>query len=96
MKTDTYVRHRRGLCRQAPVGGPARASLITATLRHAARGARRTWAEPAFLAVSELRLETDPPLPLDVDGEIRGHTPARIALAPETLRVMVDRGFPDT
>jgi diacylglycerol kinase (ATP) len=78
------------------LGGPGRASLITATLWHVARGARRTWAEPAFLAVSELRLETDPPLPLDVDGEIRGHTPARIALAPEALRVMVDRDSPNT
>jgi YegS/Rv2252/BmrU family lipid kinase len=78
------------------LGGPGRASLITATLWHVSRGARRTWAEPAFLAVSELRLETDPPLPLDVDGEICGHTPVRIALAPEALQVMVDRDFPDT
>ena len=61
-----------------------------------ASGARRTWAEPAFLAVSKLWLETDPPLPLDVDGEIHGHTPTRIALAPEALRVMVHRDFIDT
>jgi diacylglycerol kinase (ATP) len=46
-----------------------------------ARGARRTWAEPAFLAVSELWLETDPPLPLDIDGEIRGHPAARARAA---------------
>jgi diacylglycerol kinase (ATP) len=51
--------------------------------------------EPAFLAVSELWLETDPSLPLDVDGEIRGYTPARVALAAEALRVMVAPGFPD-
>lgn len=78
------------------LGDAGRASLITATLGHVARGARRTWAEPAFLAVSELWLETDPPLPLDVDGEIAGCTPVRIALAPEALRVMVHRDFPDT
>lgn len=78
------------------LGGAGRASLITATLWHVARGARRTWAEPAFLAVSELRLETDPPLPLDIDGEIRGRTPVRITLAAEALRVMVSRDFPDT
>lgn len=78
------------------LGGPGRASLISATLQHVASGARRTWAEPAFLAVSELWLETDPPLPLDVDGEIRGHTPTRIVLAPEALRVMVHRDFADT
>jgi diacylglycerol kinase family enzyme len=51
--------------------------------------------EPAFLAVRELWLHTDPPLPLDVDGEIRGRTPMRITLAPEALRVMVAPAFPD-
>src|SRR5207249_6576008 len=57
------------------LGGPARRSLISATVRHAALGRRRTMKEPAFLAVSELWLDTDPPLPLDVDGEIRARTP---------------------
>jgi len=78
------------------LGGPRRRALVSATVRHAVLGGRRTLAEPAFLAVSELWLDTDPPLPLDVDGEIRGRTPARIALAPEALRVMVAPGFPDT
>jgi diacylglycerol kinase (ATP) len=78
------------------LGGPGRAGLITATLRHAARGARRTLNEPAFLAVGELWLDTDPPLPLDIDGEIRGQTPVQIALAPQALRVMVAPDFLDT
>jgi diacylglycerol kinase (ATP) len=78
------------------LGGPRRLGLLSATVRHAVLGARRTLTEPAFLAASELWLHTDPPLPLDVDGEIAGHTPARIALAPEALRVMVAPGFPDT
>ncbi|HEY5988300.1 MAG TPA: diacylglycerol kinase, partial [Streptosporangiaceae bacterium] len=78
------------------LGGPGRSALVSATLRHALGGAHRTMTEPAFLAVSELWLETDPPLPLDVDGEVRGRTPARIALAPEALRVMVSPDFPDT
>ena len=70
--------------------------LVTATLRHVISGARRSMAEPAFLAVSELWLDTDPPLPLDVDGEIRGTTPTRIVLAPNALRVMVTPDFPGT
>jgi diacylglycerol kinase (ATP) len=78
------------------LGGPGRGALVSATLRHAVLGARRTLTEPAFLAVSDLWLHTDPPLPLDVDGEIRGYTPARITLAPNALRVMVAPGFPDT
>jgi hypothetical protein len=78
------------------LGGPTRRALVGATVRHAVLGARRTMMEPAFLAVSELWLDTDPPLPLDVDGEIRGHTPARITLAAQALRVMVAPGFHDT
>ena len=79
-----------------PLGGPGRGALLSATLRHAVFGARRTMADPAFLAVSDLWLDTDPPVPLDVDGEIRGHTPTRITLAPNALRVMVSPSFPDT
>jgi diacylglycerol kinase (ATP) len=78
------------------LGGPTRRALISATVRHAVLGARRTLREPAFLAVSELWLHTDPPVPLDVDGEIRARTPARVTLAPEALRVMVAPGFHDT
>ncbi|MGH3779178.1 MAG: hypothetical protein ACRDRO_00750 [Pseudonocardiaceae bacterium] len=64
--------------------------------RHAITGRRRGLAEPAFLAVNDLWLHTDPPLPLDIDGKIRGHTPTRITLASEALRVMVTLDFPDT
>jgi diacylglycerol kinase (ATP) len=78
------------------LGGPTRRSLISATVRQTVLGARRTMTESAFLAVTELWLDTDPPLPLDVDGEIRTHTPARIALAANALRVMVAPGFYDT
>jgi YegS/Rv2252/BmrU family lipid kinase len=78
------------------LGGRSRPALIGATTRHVLTGARRTHAEPAFLATGELWLRTEPPLPLDVDGEIGGQTPARITLAPNALRVIVDPGFPDT
>ncbi|HEY2266328.1 MAG TPA: diacylglycerol kinase family protein [Streptosporangiaceae bacterium] len=47
-------------------------------------------------ASADDRLHTDPPLPLDIDGEISGQTPARITLAPNALRVMTGPGFPDT
>jgi diacylglycerol kinase (ATP) len=70
-------------------------ALISATIRHALRGARRSLTEPAFLATRELWLHTDPPLPLDIDGEISAHTPVRIALAPNALRVMVATDFID-
>jgi hypothetical protein len=63
---------------------------------HPPRGPRRTQAGPAFLTTSELWLRTDPPLPLNVDGDIRGHTLARITLAPEALHIVVAPSFPDT
>ncbi len=79
-----------------PLGGPGRLTLLGATLWHAVNGGRRSLSEPAFLAVRELWLDTDPPMPLDVDGEIRARTPVRVALAPNALRVMVPPAFPDT
>jgi len=45
---------------------------------------------------SDLHVDTDPPLPLVVDGELCGLTPARVTLAPNALRVMVAPGFPDS
>jgi YegS/Rv2252/BmrU family lipid kinase len=79
-----------------PLGDTRRWRLVTATARHTFLGRRRSLTEPAFLAARELWLETDPPLPLDVDGELRGHTPTRIVLAGNALRVMVPRHVTDT
>lgn len=38
---------------------------------------------------SEMAVETDRPLPLNVDGELRAHTPVRFAVAPNALRVII-------
>ena len=48
-----------------------------------------------FLTARHVWLHTDPPLDLDVDGEIRGRTPAQITLEANALRVMVAADFPD-
>jgi YegS/Rv2252/BmrU family lipid kinase len=77
------------------LGGGSRSSLVAATVRHTLAGARRSYAEPAFLATSELWLHTEPPLPLVVDGEVHGSTPVRVTLTANALRVMVAAGFPD-
>jgi diacylglycerol kinase (ATP) len=78
------------------LGDDSRLALIGATVRHALFGARRSHTEPAFLAARELWLHTDPPLPLDIDGEVHGTTPVRITLAANALRVMVAADFTDT
>ena len=69
--------------------------LCWSSIRQTVIGPRRPLARTRFLTAREVWLETDPPLALDVDGEIRGRTPVRIALETNALRVMVGTGFPD-
>jgi diacylglycerol kinase (ATP) len=78
-----------------PVGGRARRDLLRATARNAATGHRRTLLDDPFVPVKELWLETDRPLPVEVDGELHGHTPMRIGLDANALRVMVPADTPD-
>lgn len=78
-----------------PVGGPTRRDLLRETARNAATGPRRTLREEPFLATGELWLETDRPARVEVDGEPAGHTPLRIGLAPNALRVMAPRNAED-
>ena len=77
------------------LGDANRLRLGLATVRQTVIGPRRPLARTRFLTAGEVWLETDPPLALDVDGEIRGRTPVRIALEANALRVMVGTDFPD-
>jgi diacylglycerol kinase family enzyme len=78
-----------------PVGGPGRFQLLRETVRNAATGHRRTIDEEPFLAAGGLWLETDHPARVEVDGEPAGHTPIRIGLDANALRVMAPAGTPD-
>lgn len=78
------------------LGDESRHRLAGATLRHMLAGHRRSLDEPAFIITREVHVETDPPLPVDVDGEIRGRTPVTVTLLPNALRVMVPQDFVDT
>ncbi len=77
------------------LGDATRLRLTLATVRQAITGPRRPLAHTPFLTTRQLWLETEPPLHLDVDGEIRGSTPVQITLDANALRVMVASGFPD-
>jgi diacylglycerol kinase (ATP) len=70
------------------VGGATRRELLRETARNAATGHRRTLREDPFFAVRELRLETDRPARVEVDGEPCGRTPMRIGLDANALRLM--------
>ncbi|GAA2529284.1 diacylglycerol/lipid kinase family protein [Winogradskya humida] len=78
-----------------PVGGRTRWQLLRETARNAATGHRRTLHTDPFLATGEVLLETDRPARVEVDGEPAGHTPLRISLAANALRIMAPPGTPD-
>lgn len=78
------------------LGDERRLRLASATARHVLTGQWRSLKEDAFLTTAEVEIETDPPLRVDVDGEIRGRTPVSIRLRGNALRVIVPRTFVDT
>jgi diacylglycerol kinase (ATP) len=77
------------------LGDHARRRLLAASLRHLATGRRRTLTDAPFLVTDQLRLDTDPALPIDIDGELHTQTPVDISIDPNALRVMVAHDAPD-
>ncbi|TDC87010.1 diacylglycerol kinase family protein [Actinomadura sp. 7K507] len=77
-------------------GDERRLRLASATARHVLTGQWRSLNEDAFLTTAQVAIETDPPLRVDVDGEIRGRTPVSIRLHGNALRVIVPQTFVDT
>ncbi len=77
------------------LGTASRGRLVGAMVRHAVTGPYLRMADEEFLAVDDLTVDTEPPLALDVDGEVRGTTPVRIRVLPNALRVMVPPHFVD-
>jgi YegS/Rv2252/BmrU family lipid kinase len=78
------------------LGTGGRLRLMKAMLLQAITGGRRDLAGGPYLTAREFRLETDPPLQVDIDGEVRGRTPVTFRVAPNALRVMVPDGFADS
>jgi YegS/Rv2252/BmrU family lipid kinase len=79
------------------LGDATKLQLARATLAHVLAGPRRRLADDMFLnTTEEVYVETDPPLRIDVDGEIRDATPVTISLLPNALRVIVPQTFHDT
>ncbi|WP_019634240.1 diacylglycerol/lipid kinase family protein [Actinomadura atramentaria] len=78
------------------LGDARRLRLAAATVRHVLTGQWRSLGERAFTTTREAVITTDPPMPVDVDGEIRGRTPVRVVLRGNALNVFVPQSFVDT
>ncbi|WP_144662960.1 diacylglycerol kinase family protein [Paenarthrobacter nicotinovorans] len=48
-----------------------------------------------FLLINRLRIETERPVPVELDGELAGTTPLLVEVAAEALKIMVLPSFPD-
>ncbi|CAA9385127.1 MAG: hypothetical protein AVDCRST_MAG75-1233 [uncultured Propionibacteriaceae bacterium] len=48
-----------------------------------------------FRSAASVLVATEPELPIEVDGELRGTTPVLISVAPEALKIMVPPSFED-
>jgi YegS/Rv2252/BmrU family lipid kinase len=78
------------------LGDASRLRLTSQTLDQVLFGPGRQLTAGPYLITRELLVTTDPPLPLDLDGEVRGTTPVHISLVPQALRVLVPQTFVDT
>lgn len=78
------------------LGDASRLHLTGQTLAQVLAGPRRLLTDDRYLSTRQLSVATDPPLPLDLDGEVRGTTPVHITLLPQALRVLVPSAFVDT
>lgn len=77
------------------LGDAGRMRVTAATVRHALRGPWLSHHTEPFMTTGRLRVETDPPMPVSIDGEVRAHTPLDVAVAPNALYTMVPQDFPD-
>lgn len=55
------------------------------------RGKLREVNHATLMQATEVEITTPEPMPLDIDGEVLGETPARLRILPQAIRVMVPR-----
>lgn len=77
------------------LGDADRLRVTTAAVRHSLLGPRLSRHSEKFLTTRRLRIETDRPIPVSIDGEVRAHTPLDVSVAENALYAMVPADFPD-
>lgn len=70
-----------------------RSSGALSTLGKLARLLNRSASRGELVPVHKLRVEADPPLPVQVDGDVVGETPLEAEVLPWALRFIADRGY---
>jgi len=58
-------------------------------------GKYTAFSEAKYFRTREIRIESDPPQHIDVDGEKTRQTPVTVSLAPEALKILVPKSFED-
>lgn len=58
------------------------------------RGSHDRFAAVEMLRTREIEVTTERPMPVNADGELVGHTPARFSVVPRALRVLVPPEYP--
>jgi diacylglycerol kinase (ATP) len=84
-----------GLLVVYPLGGQGRWSAAAAAFGQALTP-NRTLARKGHLTGERIEVETDPPQPVEIDGETVGHTPVSLSVARNALLILVPAGFHDT
>lgn len=77
-----------------PLGGSSRLSTVRAAAAQALTP-HQPLEQKRYLTAPEFVVATDPPLPVDVDGEITTRTPVHVQVAREALLVLVPNTFRD-
>jgi diacylglycerol kinase (ATP) len=76
------------------LGGSSRLSTVGAAVHQALTPWQPT-SRKGYLTGTEFYVETDVPMPVDVDGEVSGVTPIRVHVTAQALRIMVPQAFVD-
>ena len=92
MHAAPKARHDDGLFDIFVVGGVGRRALATDLLPRVYRGAHLRHPAVRFFRGASVALDADGPFPLEADGEGLGDVPARVALLPRALSILVPAG----
>lgn len=76
------------------IGGQGKFPFILSTVRYALTK-KQSIAQKSYTTATEVTIKTNPIQKIEIDGEIKTKTPAKVSIANEALKIMVPTGFRD-